>query len=109
MLTAARRASAVLALVAGPVARHQSAALGAGRSVGRRQRERQVLLRLLLRLVQLRRLTRLDGKRVLRTQELRAHPAEDVVHDRLRVGNLLIPRPARRLEPHMAELVDEEL
>ena len=42
-------------------------------------------------------------------QELRREPAEDVVDDRLREADLRVARHSRRLESHVAELVDERL
>jgi hypothetical protein len=33
---------------------------------------------------------------IFRTQELGAHPAEDVIHDGFRIRDLLIPRPPAR-------------
>ena len=56
-------------------------------------------------------LLRVDAGPELRLgrQELRRHPPEDVVHDRLREPDLRVPRHPGRLEPHVAELVDEDL
>src|SRR5581483_2496737 len=107
-LRAPARPAAVLALVATPVARHHATAFGAHGSIGHYRRERQRLLRLGFGDAQDRRIACL-GNGVLRPQELRAQPAEDVIHDRLRVGNLLIAGPSARLKPHVAELVDEKL
>ena len=45
----------------------------------------------------------------LRRQELRRHPPEDVVDDRLREADLRVLRHARRLEADVAELVHQRL
>jgi hypothetical protein len=97
-LTAADGAAAVGALVATAVAGYEGAAFGAQRSIFDYRSEGKILLRLRLGRTELRRLTGL-GDAVLRSEELGAEPAEDVIHDRLRVGDLLIARPAAGLKP----------
>src|SRR5438270_207653 len=86
-LTAAAGAAAVLALIAGTVARHQTAAFRTERRVRERCFEWKRLLRFGFRWAQFLRLTGLT-QRVLRSQELRAQPPENVIHDRLRIGDM---------------------
>src|ERR1017187_6295970 len=108
-LAAPARPAAISALVAASVAGHDGAAFGAQGGVGHRWRERQLLLRVGLGGAQ-----RAGGfagfrYRVFGAEELRAEPAENVIHDRLGVGNLLVPGPAAGLETHVRELVHQEL
>src|ERR1019366_9288217 len=103
-LAAAARAPAIAALIAASIARHDGAALRTQRRIRGHHIERQLLLRIGLRGTQRHALARL-AHGTFRTQELGAHPAEDVIHDGFRVRDLLIPRPPARLESHVGELI----
>jgi len=98
----------VLALITASVPRHQPAALRTQRRIRHHRSKRQLLLRLRLRGLQHQRVAHLR-RRVLWTQEPRPEPTENIIHDRLRIRNLLIARPPARLKPHVAELVDQKL
>src|SRR5664280_1761292 len=46
---------------------------------------------------------------IFRAEELGAHPAEDVIHDGFRIGDVRIPRRPAGLETHVGELIHQEL
>src|SRR5437868_5559348 len=87
-LTAPASPPTIPALIATPIPCHDRPALSAQRGVLDRWRpiERQRLLRIGLRRTQRQRLADLTHG-VLGAEELRAEPAEDVIHDRLRIRN----------------------
>src|ERR1019366_5352361 len=122
--------AAVHALVAGAVAHHDAAAVGARRRVGlideglanaavlavaqtgyrshRYSRQRRVRCFGFCR----QRFLRLDNPDLalcFLVEELRRHPAEQVIDDRLGVRNLRVLGEARGLEAHVREFVHQEL
>src|ERR1019366_5572045 len=103
-LAAAAGAAAIAALITASIARHDGAAFRTQRRIRGHHIERQLLLRIGLRGTQRHALARL-AHGIFRTQELGAHPAEDIIHDGFRVRDLLIPRPPARLESHVGELI----
>src|SRR5262249_31744795 len=107
-LRTAAGAAAVAALVTASVAGHDPAALGTQWSVGNGRVEGKGLLRIGFGGTQRHSFARF-GHGILAAQELRPEPAEDVVHDRFRVRNLLIPSPPARFEADMRKLIDQEL
>src|ERR1022692_2494106 len=107
ILAAAAGAAAIAALVAASVARHDGTALRTQRRIRGHDVERQVLLRAGLGGTQRHGPARL-AYGILRTQELGAHPTENVIHDGFRVRDGRIPRPPARLESHVGELIHQE-
>jgi len=107
-LAALAGSPAIGALVAASVAGHDAAALRADGGAGGDWGKGQLLLR-----------AGFDGPqlgdvpgfrdRVFGAQEAGADPAEDVIHDGLGVGDLLVAGPAAGLEADVAELVHQEL
>lgn len=107
LLAAPAGAAAIGALVATAIAGHERAAFGTERSVFDNRSEGQILLRLGLGRPELRSFARLRDS-VFRPEKFGAEPAENVIHDRFRVRDLLIAGPAARLKSHMGKFVDEE-
>src|SRR5438270_3496760 len=105
-LRTAGSAAAVLALIAGTVAGHDAAALGAEWSVAYIGIELERLLGLGLGGAEVGSIARFVGFRD--AEKARAEPAENIVDDRFGVGYLRIASPTAGLEAHMAEFVDEE-
>src|SRR5690242_311027 len=107
-LAAAAGPAAVAALVATAVSGHDAAAFSAEGGVGDNRGERQRLLRVGLGGAQGRGFAGF-GNGVFVAEEFGAEPAEDIVDDRFRVGDLLVTGPAARLEADVREFIDQEL
>jgi hypothetical protein len=100
--------AAIPTLVAVPIPRRDGDAFDAQGGVGDGRGEGQRSLRVGFGGAQVRILAGFRGG-VLGAQELRAKPAENVIHDRFGVGDLWIARPAARLETDVREFVHQEL
>ena len=103
------RPAAVAALIAASIAGHDGSAFGAERGVLHRRdwSKGQRLLRVGFGRTQRQRVAYF-ARRVFGAKELRAQPAENVIHDRLGVRDLRIPRETAGLETHVAEFIDQE-
>src|SRR6185312_17507105 len=102
MLRTPARSSAVVAFVAGPVPSHEAAAFRAERSIGNRLERKRLLRR---RFGRPKARAVVSFRRIRSTKEPLAHPAEQIVNNRLRIRQLRIAGPAARLEAYVTELI----